>query len=105
MEEKRIKKGLELLPSLHRRMKSIAAERGIPMWQAVEGAFSAWINQAPVATQSPEVHYATPNRELHEKLETILNSGDEMTIAAVVPNIEIFYARLKPISARRKSGS
>lgn len=49
--------------------------------------------------------YSESNRILHDKLETVLNSGDDMTIRAVVPNIEIFFERLKPANARRKSGT
>ncbi len=44
------------------------------------------------------------NLDLHDKLETILNSGDLPTINAVVPNIEIFFARLQPATARRVAG-
>ena len=33
---------------------------------------------------------------MHDKLEDILVSGDEATIGAVVPNIELFHDRLKP---------
>lgn len=40
--------------------------------------------------------YARENRELHDKLEAVLNSGDTGIINAVVPNIEIFYERLRP---------
>lgn len=49
--------------------------------------------------------YSPENRELHEKLETVLNSGDQMTIRAVVPNIEIFFERLRPRNAKRANGS
>lgn len=47
--------------------------------------------------------YRGVNRELHDKLEAVLNSGDQKTLSAVVPNIELFFDRLKP-SARRAAG-
>lgn len=49
--------------------------------------------------------YRPENRSLHDKLEAILNSGDEGVIGAVVPNIEIFFDRMKPPTTRRKTGS
>jgi hypothetical protein len=58
----------------------------------------------PAAQPSGEASfpYAAENRELHEKLEDILASGDEATITAVVSNIEVFRDRLRP---RRKRSS
>jgi hypothetical protein len=49
--------------------------------------------------------YLAANRELHDKLEQILNSGDRGTLDAVVPNIELFFSRLRPAAggADRKS--
>lgn len=76
--------------------------------QLIEQAWKAFVNpeqnSADLGHDSSEA-YSSSNRSLHDKLEEILNSGDEMTIAAVVPNIEIFYARLKPATARRRTGS
>ncbi len=42
------------------------------------------------------------NRELHEKLEAILNSGDQGIIGAVVPNIEIFHDRMRPAQRKQR---
>ncbi len=51
-----------------------------------------------VATELSDIPYPyeDQNRSLHDKLETILNSGDEDTMLAVIPNIELFFKRLKP---------
>lgn len=51
-----------------------------------------------------KVAFDTENEELHHKLEVILNSGDAGTIKAVVPNIEIFFDRLKPGTKRKAGG-
>lgn len=103
--EQRIKKGLELLPSLHRAMKSTAAARGLLMWQAVDAAFRSWIEAKPIAPLSRATQYRPGNSVLHDKLELILNSGDEETIKAVIPNIELNFNRLKPPSRKRFTGS
>jgi hypothetical protein len=49
--------------------------------------------------------YREENHELHEKLEAILNSGDAEIIGAVVPNLEVFFSRMRRPAARRKTGS
>ena len=51
----------------------------------------------PAPSWSPE------SEPLHQKLESILTSGDEKTIDAVVSNIEVFFERLRPArgAARR----
>lgn len=51
----------------------------------------------PAIAAKPEAYpYKAENKTLHDRLEKILNSGDEATIRAVVPNIDIFFERLKP---------
>ena len=44
----------------------------------------------------PEYSYVEANRLWHDKLEAILNSGDEATISAVTQNIMVFFDRLRP---------
>jgi hypothetical protein len=76
-------------------------------WQDLGLRFlSAWLREdlQPSAAPAPPYPYAAANRKLHDKLEAILNSGDANIIAAVVPNIEVFFERMKPPTARRKSG-
>lgn len=60
--------------------------------------------QRPQQPQPSGSVYAPTNKEWHDKLEAILNSGDEMTINAVIPNIEVFFERLKPVRRKRASG-
>lgn len=71
----------------------------------IEKAWKAFVSTgAPTQAQEPYTDgYAPANRAMHDKLESILNSGDEMTIAAVVPTLDIFFSRLKPSFTRRKS--
>jgi hypothetical protein len=60
---------------------------------------------ASTSAQSSTNHesiYRTENRELHEKLEAILNSGDQRILDAVVPNIEVFYDRMRPAQRKRR---
>lgn len=52
----------------------------------------------------PEYSYVEANRPWHDKLEKILNSGDEATISAVTQNIEVFFDRLRPVRAARRVG-
>ena len=77
------------------------------MRQAIIDSLGIWL-AGVAATQVqpvlPQSGFAPENAELHSKLETILNSGDEGTIRAVVPNIEIFYERLKPVPRKRRTG-
>lgn len=85
-------------------------------FQAVgEALFTAWAKgEIKIARRGDSVQvvpgnhdcdypYRAANSQLHEKLETILGSGDDIVLKAVVPNIEVFFARLKP-AARRVSG-
>jgi transcriptional regulator with XRE-family HTH domain len=59
----------------------------------------------PVAEHQVGYPYFRTNRTLHDKLEAILNSGDQGVIGAVVPNIEIFFDRMRPPTTRRKLGN
>ena len=49
-----------------------------------------------VELAGPGAQYPAEHREWHQKLEDILSSGDEKTIDAVIPNIEVFHERLRP---------
>lgn len=92
-EKKKI--GVTLDPELHAKVKSTAALRGTNVERAYAAALERWLGEpAPVPVPPP---YREENLPLHDKLERILNSGDVGTIAAVVPNIEIFNERLKPV--------
>jgi hypothetical protein len=76
-------------------------------------ASSGGILQVPIPKQVKEVgvfRCEPGNHDLHRKLEDILTSGDEETIEAVVPNINIFHNRLQPKAKRpgkqrRESGA
>jgi len=54
------------------------------------------IPQPKPARSTGRYPYLAANREMHDKLEQILNSGDKGTLDAVVPNIELFFSRLRP---------
>ncbi len=56
------------------------------------------------AVGEPGYVYEGNNRLWHDKLETVLNSGDEETISAVTQNIKVFFDRLRPIRAARRAG-
>lgn len=59
----------------------------------------------PIADQAPKLSerypYTDRNRDLHDKLEKLLNSGDERTIKAMV---DFFFDRLKPTPKRKAGG-
>lgn len=57
-----------------------------------------------VDSGEPDYPYAESNRVWHDKLETVLNSGDEETISAVTQNIKVFFDRLRPVRAARRAG-
>lgn len=61
--------------------------------------------RALVAYMNGQDHFPflEANRRLHEDLETILNSGDAATIAALKLNIEVFRDRLKAAPGRRRA--
>lgn len=56
------------------------------------------------AMGEPGYVYNEGNRVWHDKLETVLNSGDEETISAVTQNIKVFFDRLRPVRAARRAG-
>lgn len=97
---------LNIDTELHKSIRIAAAETGHQMKELVRLAWEAYASMGRAAPPpTPAVTgYNPANRELHDKLETVLNSGDEMTIRAVVPNIEIFFERLRPASVRRANG-
>lgn len=107
MEEQRIKTGMEIRKNLHKRLKLVATERGVPIWQLLDSAIEGFLSslEGPAKVDPRATAYPYPeNRVLHEKLEAILTSEDEGVVNAVVPNIEVFYDRMKP-NARRKRRS
>lgn len=102
MPDRRVKRGLEIWASLHKEMKKRAAAMDIPLWKAFDAAARQWLDKAEPSMPYP---YAPANRDLHDKLEAVLNSGDEVAVQAIAPAVELFFARLKPASARRRSGA
>lgn len=109
---KRKKTSLTLDPALTDALKAtltygqemnVAIEEGIRLYLLkLNGGQTA----EPIKSNAAPSAYAPENKRLHDMLEEVLNSGDDPTIRAVVPNIEIFHERLKPrpIAGRRKAG-
>jgi hypothetical protein len=73
MEEQRKKKGIELLPSLHKRVKTRAAHLGIPMWQFTETAFEAMLEKDDATIKS---RISPDSKYLEQRLTLILQSLD-----------------------------
>jgi hypothetical protein len=91
-------------PGLHAKVKSVAPLRGLNVEKAYDAALRTWLDEPPPPVPEPAAPpYEAANMPLHDKLERILNSGDAGTIRAVVPNIEIFHERLKPIRGGRRA--
>ena len=88
--------GVTIDPELHAKVKSTAPLRGVNVEKAYAQALRVWLDEPPPPIEQTPTQYRPENAELHDKLERILNSGDVETINAVVPNIEVFYSRLKP---------
>jgi hypothetical protein len=109
-EENRIT--IKVDPELFKNLGYLRLSSGIDFQTAGEVLFRAWsvgelrlIKSGQGYSAVPHGHqckypYAEDARELHEKLETILSSGDTKTTQAVVPNIEVFYERLRPVSKK-----
>lgn len=89
---------IDLEEGLHERARKLALERKVPVKSLYADAIQ-FVLDGKIAYP-----YETDNRPLHDKLERVLNSGDEEILEAVVPNIEVFFKRLKPRRLVRKRG-
>jgi len=73
-----------------------------------QGALQRFVRDATLRALDPAGEppypYRKENRELHEKLEKILNSGDAGVINAVIPNIEVFFERRRKGAEKPRSG-
>lgn len=87
MEEFRKKFGMELLPSLRKRLKQRAIENDRALYEVHEEAIRNWLGDGQeTVVKSPYV----------AKLEKILDSGDQLAIDGVTANIDFFWDRLRP---------
>jgi hypothetical protein len=102
MDKKKI--GITLDPALHAKIKSAAPLRGVNLEKAYDQGMRKWLDEKTATPETLPSRYSHENGSLHDRLETILLSGDEPTIAAVVSNIEVFFDRLKPQRGGRRSG-
>jgi hypothetical protein len=87
---------IDLEEELHARARRLALDRKVPVKALYAEALTALLEG------NLPYPYAAENRDKHEKLEAVLNSGDEPTITAVVSNIEVFFDRLRPKTPARK---
>jgi hypothetical protein len=86
---------IRLSKDLHRAVRVFAATRGITAEAAYTEALTNWLGvDAPKDEADPRV---TDPRVT--KLQTILESGDELAIDVVTKSMELSYERLRP---RRK---
>jgi hypothetical protein len=99
MAEKTI--GVDIEEDLHEKARLVALKRKVPVKTLYSQGLLSVLGIGSVQHQNP---YAEANRILHDKLERILNSGDTETLEAVIPNIELFFKRLKPSTKRRAAG-
>lgn len=115
MEEKRIKFGMEMLPSLKRRLKSHAGAIGIPLWavtqRAVEQYFASledksatpkdniesFVHSVAKSERCKEIFKLPENARLLALLAEILGTGNDNARKAVTSNLEVFseYAQIK----------
>jgi hypothetical protein len=88
--------------SLEKEKMKLPSSRRPDYADMLEPAVTRWLNRENAADRGTDLAspYEAANVPLHEKLEEVLNSGDEGVIAAVVPNIEIFHDRLRPKRSR-----
>jgi len=71
MEEKRKNIGMEILPSLHKRLKVFAAENDMPLWAGTQEAIETYLSKQST-TQVALRHYSENHRALHDTLEKIV---------------------------------
>lgn len=88
---------VDLDETLIKKLRLYVAEHDLGLKEVCGRALSAYMDG------QQHFPYREGNRDLHEKLERVLNSGDEGIIGAIVPNVEIFFDRLKP--AHRRTGT
>lgn len=107
--------GIEISRSLHRQVKSAAANRGKSMKKAADEAFTAWlaageqtgkVDHPEPTPGNPEMvynrkqikaHFAKKNARWHELLEMILNSNVKVATDAVTKNLEAFALTVQTI--------
>lgn len=73
MDDKEIKRGVEMLESLHRAVKARAATRGIKLKQAVHEALSGWLAGE---TKPVGIHQGI-ERQWHAMLDQVLEDPEE----------------------------
>lgn len=103
------KKSINIDLDLWKELQRAKADTGKGLNILMAEAWKSYSSAVPAPDSPPlprKSSYAPENQKLHDMLEEVLNSGDEPTIRAVVPNIEIFHARLqpRPMHGRRKAG-
>jgi hypothetical protein len=82
MEEGRKKAGIELKPSLKKRLKALANETDRPMWQVVEEAITIYLDGAKREPEDdPDV----------AKVRFILDRGSDRRVSDFRGNVELFY--------------
>ena len=93
MKTTRKKFGIEMSPELHKRLRALANDREIKLYEATEEAIEAY-----VGAKSLEPACEVPRRlqGYLSKLSKILASGDELAIDAVTKNVDLFLDRLRP---------
>lgn len=109
LEKKATKNSVKLYESTYKELdeeRLQARVKGLPeptFAELIEKCLRASKKGTPY-DKAREWHYEAANREWHDKLETVLNSGDEDTISAVSQNIKVFFDRLRPSKAARRVG-
>jgi hypothetical protein len=110
------KKQIKITASEERRraIKSRASAEGITVQDLLDGWLDEWLAGKKMAAattaaeaMSPvlptfstqEVEAIVRHRDMVLKVVRVLDSGDQRTIDAIVPNIEIFDERLQPRSS------
>jgi len=86
MEEKRKKFGMELLPTLHKRLKQTALNRDVPLWRATQDAVLGFLE--PEADKSAPRQFSPEHLSWHEKLEFVLLNGDTEDLTGIKRNLD-----------------
>jgi len=76
--------------------------------QEIRMALEHWIDPDSQKCRNEdivEIDFTPDAKEFQSKIDAILNSGDQDTLGALTTTVDLFYARLRPVTARRKSGS
>jgi hypothetical protein len=91
---------MELLPSLHRRLKEKALADDRKLYEVVQEAFEAYLGETVKA--KPQRRIPARLRHYVELMEDILESGDDAAIRSATVAVDYAHEQLRPADESQK---